>query len=76
LHHEVHKHVRHRANLTTDEHLAGLGADYTHKVINHAEFYFERNVFTNRMENFWSLLKRATEGSYVSVEPFHLSQIP
>jgi hypothetical protein len=57
-----------------DEHLAyeGLGADYTHKVINHAESYLEGNVHTNRMENFWSLLKRAIKGSYVSVEPFHL----
>ena len=30
------------------------------------------NVHTNGMENFWSLLKRSTNGSYVSVEPFHL----
>lgn len=27
---------------------------------------------TNGMENFWSLLKRALRGTYVSVEPFHL----
>jgi hypothetical protein len=25
-----------------------------------------------RLENFWSLLKRALKGTYVSVEPFHL----
>jgi hypothetical protein len=25
-----------------------------------------------RLENFWSLLKRAIKGTYVSVEPFHL----
>jgi hypothetical protein len=58
----------------TDEHLAyeGLGADYTHNVINHGESYVEGNVHTNRMENFWSLLKRSIKGSYVSVEPFHL----
>jgi hypothetical protein len=24
------------------------------------------------MENFWSLLKRALHGTYISVEPFHL----
>lgn len=24
------------------------------------------------MENFWSLLKRALGGTYISVEPFHL----
>lgn len=71
---EVRKYVRRRAHLMTDEHLAydGLGADYTHNVINHAESYVEGNVHTNRMENFWSLLKRAIKGSYVSVEPFHL----
>lgn len=30
------------------------------------------NVHTNGMENFWSLLKCAIKGTYVSVEPFHL----
>ena len=29
-------------------------------------------VHTNGFENFWSLLKRAIKGTYVSVEPFHL----
>ena len=29
-------------------------------------------MHTNGMENFWSLLKRALTGTYVSVEPFHL----
>ena len=29
-------------------------------------------VHTNGLENFWSLLKRAIKGTYVSVEPFHL----
>src|SRR5262249_40034573 len=38
----------------------------------HAEQYVDGNVHTNRMENFWSLLKRAIKGTYVSVEPFHL----
>jgi len=27
---------------------------------------------SNRIENFWSLLKRGLKGTYVSVEPFHL----
>jgi hypothetical protein len=26
------------------------------------------------MENFWSLLKRGLNGTYVSVEPFHLDR--
>lgn len=29
-------------------------------------------VHTNGLENYWSLLKRALKGTYVSVEPFHL----
>jgi hypothetical protein len=30
------------------------------------------SVHTNGLENFWSLLKRGINGTYVSVEPFHL----
>ena len=47
-------------------------SEYTHKVVDHAEAYVQNNVHTNRMENFWSLLKRTIKGTYVSVEPFHL----
>lgn len=50
----------------------GLEPDYVHKVIDHAEKYVDGNVHTNRIENFWSLLKRTMKGTYVSVEPFHL----
>ncbi len=42
------------------------------KVIDHAERYVDGNVHTNMIENFWSLLKRALKGTYISVEPFHL----
>jgi transposase-like protein len=50
----------------------GLSAEYVHNVIDHAERYADGNVHTNGLENFWSLLKRAVKGTYVSVEPFHL----
>ena len=30
------------------------------------------HISTNGIENFWSLLKRGLNGTYVSVEPFHL----
>ncbi|MDZ4797645.1 MAG: transposase [Bryobacteraceae bacterium] len=30
------------------------------------------NVHTNGLENFWSLLKRGLNGTYVSVEPYNL----
>lgn len=51
-----------------------LSADdtFVHNVIDHAECYAKGTVHTNGMENFWSLLKRAIKGTYVSVEPFHL----
>jgi len=46
--------------------------EYVHNVINHAEAYVNGNVHTNTLENFWSLLKRGLNGTYISVEPFHL----
>jgi transposase-like protein len=49
-----------------------LTADYIHKVVDHAERYVDGHVHTNGLENFWSLLKRTINGTYVSVEPFHL----
>jgi transposase-like protein len=45
---------------------------YEHEFIDHTEAYVRGAVHTNGMENFWSLLKRALKGTYVSVEPFHL----
>ncbi len=62
------------SNVYTDELRSydGLSADYVHQVINHAEAYVDGQIHTNGMENFWSLLKRALKGTYVSVEPFHL----
>lgn len=49
-----------------------LSGQYIHDVIDHAEAYVDGQVHTNGLENFWSLLKRAIKGTYVSVEPFHL----
>jgi transposase-like protein len=70
----VREEVRKGSEVMTDELLSydGLDSEYAHKVINHAEQYVDGNVHTNRMENFWSLLKRSIKGTYVSVEPFHL----
>jgi transposase-like protein len=70
----VKQHVRRGSEVMTDELLSydGLDSEYAHKVINHAEKYVDGTVHTNRMENFWSLLKRTIGGTYVSVEPFHL----
>jgi transposase-like protein len=71
---EVRKHVQAGAALYTDflRSYEGLGNDYTHKIVDHAIEYVNGRVHTNGMENFWSLLKRGLNGTYVSVEPFHL----
>jgi transposase-like protein len=50
----------------------GLDGESFHQVVDHAVEYVRGSVHTNGLENFWSLLKRALKGSYVSVEPFHL----
>jgi transposase-like protein len=62
------------SQVFTDELLSyeGLSTDYEHQVIDHAEKYVDGNVHTNHAENFWSLLKRGINGTYISVEPFHL----
>jgi transposase-like protein len=50
----------------------GLNEWFEHQVIDHAVAYVQENVHTNGMENFWSCLKRTLNGTYISVEPFHL----
>ena len=74
LHQEVRQHVTPGSELHTDEYSGyrGLDEDYVHQIINHAEAYVRDHVTTNRIENFWALLKRTIKGSYVSVEPVHL----
>jgi transposase-like protein len=47
---------------------------FVHDVVNHAETYVKGRVHTNSLENFWSLLKRGLRGTYVAVEPFHLTR--
>jgi transposase-like protein len=71
---EVRNQVEAGSALYSDELLSydGLAAEYAHKVIDHAVKYVDGKVHTNGMENYWSLLKRGLNGTYVSVEPFHL----
>ena len=70
----VREHVEAGSTVNTDNHFSyqGLATEYAHNVIDHAEKYVDGNIHTNGCENFWSLLKRAIKGTYVSVEPFHL----
>jgi len=73
LHATVRDNVAAGAALYTDALKSYDGLDeYTHKVVDHAETNVDGVVHTNRLENFWSLLKRSIKGTYVSVEPFHL----
>lgn len=71
---EVRKHVEPGAEVFTDSLPAykDLSTDYIHEVVNHAEEYVRGKVHTNSIENFWSLVKRALGGTYISVMPFHL----
>lgn len=50
----------------------GLADEYLHEVVDHAKEYVRGDVHTNGMENFWSLLKRCINGTYMSVMPWHL----
>src|SRR5205807_68192 len=71
---EVRKHVTAGTALYSDALLSyeGLASEYAHKVVDHAVQYVDGRVHTNGLENFWSLLRRGINGTYVSVEPFHL----
>ncbi len=71
---EVKKHVEAGSALYTDFLLSyeGLAGQYAHQVVDHAVEYVNGRIHTNRLENFWSLLKRGINGTYVSIELFHL----
>src|ERR1700686_2928280 len=53
---------------------SSIPKEYVHEFVNHMEKYVKGRVHTNGLENFWSLLKRGLHGTYVAVEPFHLSR--
>ncbi len=59
---EVREHVEPGSAVYTDalKSYDGLAPDYAHDVIDHAESYVRGKVHTNGLENFWSLLKRAS----------------
>ena len=70
------EHVEAGSEIHTDE-MTGyttLRETYLHQVVNHAVEYVNGRVHTNGMENFWSLLKRGINGTYVAIEPFHLDR--
>jgi transposase-like protein len=64
------------AHVFTDGHVGYDGLDkvknFTHKTVNHVNQYVNGRVHTQGIENFWSLLKRSLNGTYVAIEPFHM----
>ena len=68
----AHDNIEAGSKLITDEWRGYNSANFEREIINHAEAYVRGLVHTNGIENFWSLLKRGLNGTYVSVEPFHL----
>ena len=73
---EILKNVGFNAHVFTDGHVGYEGLDqvknFTHKTVNHINEYVNGRVHTQGIENFWSLLKRGLNGTYVAVEPFHM----
>jgi transposase-like protein len=71
---KIHEHVEQGSALYTDSWRGynGLAQHFRHGVIDHKQAYVDGLIHTNGMENFWSLLKRAIKGTYVSVDPFHM----
>ncbi len=48
--------------------------DFVHETVTHIEEYVRGEVHTQGIENFWSLLRRGLNGTYVAVEPYHLDR--
>lgn len=71
---EVRRHAIWGSTVHTDEQRAykELKLGYLHQFIDHTKTYVDGLIHTNSMENYWSLLKRTINGTYVSVEPFQL----
>jgi len=73
---EVMNEIKFGSKVYTDDAVAynELRSRFVHEVVNKTESYVRGRVHVNGMENFWSLLKRGLNGTYVAVEPFHLER--
>ena len=74
IHAHIDANVAPGAVLYTDEHHGydDLSPEIAREMVNHLSSYVRGRVHTNGLENFWSLMKRALKGTYVSVDPLHL----
>lgn len=72
---EILRHVQGKGTVYTDKAAAydNLAVhQFVHETVTHVDEYVRGQVHTQGIENFWSLLKRTLNGTYVAVEPFHL----
>jgi transposase-like protein len=77
LQNEILANVEKGSSVFTDNHNAYKTLpelEFIHEAVNHLTEYVRGEVHTNGLENFWSLLKRGLNGTYVAVEPFHLDR--
>ena len=65
------------ATVYSDEAAAykGLARDFDHEAVNHSVSQYVRGqAHTNGMESFWSMLKRAHDGTFHKISPKHLQR--
>ena len=64
------------ATLYTDEHGSYTGMpEFDHEAVNHSVAEYVRGMaHTNGMESFWSMLKRAHDGTFHKMSPKHLQR--
>jgi transposase-like protein len=71
------EHVGFGSTVHTDQWAGydGLAKQFVHETVNHMETYVTSiGVHTQAIENFWSVLKRTLQGTYVAVEPMHMDR--
>lgn len=69
--------IEKRSTIYSDglrEYMPLKSLEFVHDTVNHVQEYVRGEVHTNGIENFWSLLKRGLNGTYIAVEPFHLDR--
>jgi transposase-like protein len=72
LQNEILRQVAPHSFIYTDAHKGYVGLDskqFIHMTVSHVTDYVKGSVHTQGIENFWSLLKRGLNGTYVAVEP-------
>lgn len=77
LQNEILRNVDRGATVYTDQHTGYdrlKTMEFVHETVTHMNEYVRGQVHTQGIENYWSLLKRTLKGTYVAVEPFHLSR--